>query len=138
MAPRGGRRAIIRSVCLTSARDSAREMSGCTMRRAPRPFTRSPEHCVLAASGQAAAPATTKDCEPLASPRESFGFRFVVYGVACFAPSAHGLKDDLHRGRSCLSELHMVSRLSLYSLPFGLEKVLRLLHLTDHLFDFCD
>src|SRR5262249_14943177 len=36
-------------------------------------------------------------------------FPFVVYGVACFAPSAHGLKDDFHRGRSCLSELHIAA-----------------------------
>src|SRR5260370_28754655 len=61
-----------------------------------------------------------------------------AYGVAGFAPSAHGLKDDFHRGRSCLSELNIAGRLSVYSLPLGLQKAFRVLHLTDHLFDFCD
>ena len=54
---------------------------------------------------------------------------------------ASGLRSRWTSGvlaRSCLSELRIARSLSLNSLFLGLQKVFRLLHLTDQLFDFSD
>src|SRR5262249_13988358 len=120
----------LESACLNSGKPG-RETGG-HLYAPPSLPARGIQKIVTAVSGTASCEAI--GCRVL----NALGCRFVVYGVACFAPSAHGLKDDFHRGRSCLSQLHIPSRLSLNSPPLGLQKVLRLLHLTDHLFDFCD
>jgi hypothetical protein len=62
----------------------------------------------------------------------------IAHGVARLAPSGDGIKDDFYRGRSHLNEVHVVSRLSLNSLPLGLQKIFYLLQLTHQLFDFCN
>src|SRR5262249_65913 len=62
----------------------------------------------------------------------------IAHGVARLAPSGDDVKYDLYRGRSHLREVHVASRLLLYSFPLGLQKILYLLQLTDQLFEFCN
>jgi hypothetical protein len=58
--------------------------------------------------------------------------------VACGMPLGDGVKDDLSRERSPLSELRVTNHLPLNLLPLPLQLAFCLLQLSDQLIDFCN